>query len=50
MTFPLAPLQQPRIAAPPVQKTLISCCGYTCAQGIPKVWVCPACKKEHLPG
>jgi len=44
-----SPMQQPRIATPPINKTMINCCAYTCAQGTPQVWVCPGCGKRWEP-
>lgn len=49
MTYPPRPLQQPQVAAPPVSKTPVTCCGYTCLQGTPQRWECPGCHKVWEP-
>jgi hypothetical protein len=36
-----------QIVTPPILKTHIQCCSYTCSQGIPKPWQCPGCQKWH---
>lgn len=40
---------QAQIVTPPVRKTVIACCGYTCLQGMPAPWECPGCGRLHLP-
>jgi hypothetical protein len=46
MTMPGIP-GQGQIVTPPVYKTQIQCCGMTCSQGTPHLWVCPGCGKRH---
>jgi hypothetical protein len=32
-----------------IAKGIISCCGYTCAQGVARPWECPGCGTVHQP-
>ena len=32
-----------QIVTPPIHKTHLSHCGYTCSQGTPHPWRCPGC-------
>ena len=37
----------PQVKVPPIVKTTVSCCGYTCYQGKPEPWRCPGCSTLH---
>jgi len=37
---------QGQIVTPPIHKTNLTCCSYTCSQGTPHLWVCPGCSKR----
>lgn len=36
-----------QIVTPPIHKTHLQCCSYTCSQGTPHLWICPGCGKRH---
>jgi hypothetical protein len=36
-----------QISTPPIHKTHINCCSYTCSQGTPHLWICPGCGRRH---
>ena len=46
MTSPQLP-DRNSIVTPPIRKTHLTCCGYTCSQGIPRPWQCPGCGTIH---
>ena len=41
--MPRLPGQAGMPLVPAVQKTPVSCCGYTSLQGTPANWTCPGC-------
>ena len=49
VTSPLSGIFGPQqIRVPPVRKTAVQCCGFTCLAGQAMTWTCPGCQTDHV--